>query len=201
VDTSIDILAREVRACRLCGDALPLGPRPVLQVHADARVLVVGQAPGRRVHETGRPFNDPSGVRLRRWLGVDEACFYDPTRIALLPMGFCYPGTGKGGDLPPRAECADTWREPLLTRLRAVRVTILLGRYALAWHLPEARGPLAETVAAWRRWAPLTFVAPHPSPRNQRWLRNNPAFEKETVPAMQRAVAAALTASPVPARP
>ncbi len=190
----LTILAKDVRACRLCEKDLPLGPRPVIQVHEHARVLIAGQAPGRRVHETGKPFNDPSGVRLRRWLGVDEETFYDPTRIALLPMGFCFPGTSKGGDLPPRRECADAWRQPLLDCLKSVRVTILLGRHALAWHLPEAQGSVSEVVGAWRDHAPRVFVAPHPSPRNQRWLRNNPGFERDTVPAIQEAVARALAA-------
>ncbi|MEM9759972.1 MAG: uracil-DNA glycosylase family protein [Pseudomonadota bacterium] len=188
----LSVLVSDVRACRLCAAELPLGPRPVIQVHDDSRVLIVGQAPGRRVHETGRPFNDPSGVRLRRWLGVDDETFYDPSRFALLPMGFCFPGTSKGGDLPPRKECAEAWRQPLLDCLGSIRVTILLGRYALAWHLPEAQGTLSQIVETWREYAPRVFVAPHPSPRNQRWLRNNPGFERDTVPALQKAVAAAL---------
>ncbi|MEE4280009.1 MAG: uracil-DNA glycosylase family protein, partial [Halieaceae bacterium] len=191
-DSPLHLLARDIRRCRLCEDKLPLGPRPVIQVHRRARVLIVGQAPGRRVHETGRPFNDPSGVRLRGWLGVDEDCFYDPERFALVPMAFCYPGTTKGGDLAPPPECAQNWRRPLLDCLESVQVTILLGRHALAWHLPGVGGSIADIVASWREHAPRVFVAPHPSPRNQRWLRNNPAFERETVPAMRRAVADAL---------
>ncbi|MEO1079218.1 MAG: uracil-DNA glycosylase family protein [Pseudomonadota bacterium] len=190
--SDLSVLASDVRSCRLCEAELPLDPRPVIQVHEDSRVLIAGQAPGRRVHESGRPFNDPSGVRLRRWLGVDEKTFYDPSCFALLPMGFCFPGTSKGGDLPPRKECAEAWRQPLLNCLSSIRVTLLLGRYALAWHLPEAQGTLSEIVEAWREHAPKVFVAPHPSPRNQRWLRNNPGFERDTVPALQKAVAGAL---------
>ena len=185
---AFEILAREVRACTLCEASLPLGPRPVIQVHPEARILIAGQAPGRRVHESGRPFSDPSGVRLRRWLGVDEDTFYDSRKIALLPMGFCYPGTGKGGDLPPRRECAETWRQPLLDALKSIRLTLLLGRYAIAWHFPEQKGSLAGMVSRWREYAPDNFIAPHPSPRNQRWLSQHPWFEDEVVPALQRAV-------------
>ena len=157
-------------------------------------MLVVGQAPGRRVHESGRPFTDPSGDRLRRWLGVGDGVFYDERRIALLPMGFCYPGTGKGGDLPPRRECARTWRSPLLEHLGKLRVTVLLGRYAIEWHLPEHRGSLASAVMRWKEFAPSLFLAPHPSPRNQRWLRQHAWFEDEVVPALREAVAEALNA-------
>lgn len=186
------MLASDVRACRLCETDLPLGPRPVFQAHPDARILVVGQAPGRRVHESGRPFTDPSGDRLRAWLGVDEATFYDERRIALLPMGFCYPGTGRGGDLPPRRECATTWRSPLLEHLKELRLTLLLGRYAIDWHLPGHRGSLSSAVLRWRDFAPTLFLAPHPSPRNQRWLRQNAWFEGAVVPALRQAVAEAL---------
>jgi uracil-DNA glycosylase len=192
VNSDFDILARDVRACRLCEADLPQGPRPVFQAHPEARVLIVGQAPGRRVHESGRPFTDPSGDRLRQWLGVDTDTFYDERQLALLPMGFCYPGTGKGGDLPPRRECAETWRSPILAHLANVRVTLLLGRYAIEWHLPEQRGSLASTVLRWREFAPELFLAPHPSPRNQRWLRQHAWFEDEVVPALREAVAAAL---------
>ena len=163
-------------------------------------MLVVGQAPGRRVHASGRPFTDPSGDRLRSWLGVDEVVFYDPTIFALLPMGFCYPGTGRAGDLPPRPECAATWREQLLAQLTAVRVTLLLGRHAMAWHLPDARGTLGEIVAQWQRYAPTMFVAPHPSPRNQGWLKRHRGFETEVLPALRAAVAAAVV-DPAPVSP
>lgn len=146
---AVAALLQEVRACTLCAAVLPLGPRPVLQFGATARLLIVGQAPGRRVHETGVPFNDPSGRRLRQWLGVSEAVFYDPARVALLPMGFCYPGTGRSGDLPPRPECAAAWRPRLLEALPAVELTIVIGQYAMAWHLPQETGSLTEIVQRW----------------------------------------------------
>jgi uracil-DNA glycosylase len=171
----------------------------VFQARPEARVLIVGQAPGRRVHETGRPFDDPSGVRLRRWLGVDEATFYDPACFAIVPMGFCYPGTGRSGDLPPRRECAATWRDRLLQQLPRLEVTVLMGRYAIDWHLPAARRrSIADVVADWRRHAPALFVAPHPSPRNQRWLQRHPEFEREAVPALREAVAGALEQTACP---
>lgn len=187
-----EMLARDVRDCRICEKHLPFGPRPIFQAHPDARVLIVGQAPGRRVHESGKPFNDPSGVRLRNWLGMDEETFYDARSVALLPMGFCFPGTGSSGDLPPRPECAAEWRGPLLEHLGNIRLTLVLGRYAMAWHVPEARGTLVDIIGQWRERAPKLFVAPHPSPRNQRWLKSNPWFEDETVPALRKAVARAL---------
>jgi len=181
-------LLKEIAACRVCEAHLPLGPRPVLQAHTDARILIVGQAPGRKVHETGRPFDDPSGVRLRRWLGVDEARFYDPHSFAIVPMGFCYPGTGKGGDLPPRPECAETWRERVMAELKNVELTVVLGQYAQAWHLDGAKGSVTEVVQDWKRWWPKVIPLPHPSPRNQRWLRNNPWVEAEMIPKLQRRV-------------
>jgi len=181
---TFDELEREIRGCRLCAACLPCEPRPVFQAHPGARLLIVGQAPGRRAHDAGRPFNDPSGVRLREWLGMSEAQFYDPQQVALLPMGFCYPGTGSGGDLPPRPECAATWRAPLLDRLPEIRLTLLLGRYAIDWHLGKQGGTLGERIGAWREHAPALFLAPHPSPRNQLWLRRNPWFESELLPAL-----------------
>lgn len=193
LSSPLDLLAQEIRACRLCETELPLGPRPVFQARSEARVLIVGQAPGRRVHETGRPFDDPSGVRLRRWLGVDESIFYDPTCFAIVPMGFCYPGTGRSGDLPPRRECAPTWRDRLLQQLPRLEVTVVMGRYAIDWHLPTLRSAsIADIVSDWRSHAPALFVAPHPSPRNQRWLQRYPAFERDAVPALREAVATAL---------
>ena len=169
-----ETLARELRGCSLCREHLPLGPRPVFQAHPEARLLVAGQAPGRRVHDTGIPFNDPSGVNLRHWLGVDERVFYDPRRIALLPMGFCFPGTGPGGDLPPRPECAERWRRPLLDAMPSLRLTLLLGRYAIDWHLGRSRETLAERVSRWRDHAPALFIAPHPSPREPALAESQP---------------------------
>lgn len=182
-----------IRACRICEAHLPLGPRPVLQVSPTARLLIAGQAPGRRVHETGIPFNDPSGDRLRAWLGVDRATFYDATRVALVPMGFCYPGTGKSGDLPPRPECAEAWRAGLLERMPGVRLVLAFGQYSIAWHLgSRARGSLAETVYRWREHVDRAWPMPHPSPRNNRWLRNHPWFEAEVIPELRLRVAAVL---------
>ncbi len=166
----------------------------MLQADPRARVLVVGQAPGRRVHETGLPFNDPSGDRLRDWMGIDRETFYDASRIALVPMGFCYPGTGRGGDLPPRPECAAAWREPLLAALPEIRLTLLVGGHAIAWHLYPGRRPppVAQTVAEWRAWWPRMVPMPHPSPRNNRWLRERPWFEQEVIPRVREQVRALL---------
>lgn len=190
---SFEELLSEVRGCRRCEAQLPLGPKPVFQASARARVLIVGQAPGRLAHLAGRPFDDPSGERLRDWLGVDHAVFYDASRIALLPMGFCFPGTGTGGDLPPPPVCAETWRERLLAGMPDIGLTVLLGRYAINWHLPEARRESLQTVTAnWRQHWPDLVTLPHPSPRNHRWLRNNPHVEGEIVPALRARVASLL---------
>ncbi|SFM76287.1 uracil-DNA glycosylase family protein [Marinobacter pelagius] len=189
---SFDELVRQVRACTICKDVLPLGPRPVIQLSESSRILVVGQAPGRRVHETGLPFNDPSGDRLRQWMGVTRDTFYDEQKMAILPMGFCYPGTGKSGDLPPRPECAATWRKALLARLPDIRLTLLIGQYAHAWHLNGQHRSVTENARAWRQYWPDIIPMPHPSPRNNLWLRNNPWFEQEVVPAMQVRIAEVL---------
>lgn len=186
---STEQLLEEVRACRLCAEDLPAGPRPVLQAHPAARILVAAQAPGRRVHDTGLPFNDPSGDRLREWMGVDRETFYDPLRLAIVPMGFCYPGRGKSGDLPPRLECAPAWRQPILAALPNIKLTLVIGQYALRWHLPGAGRTLTEVVARWREFAPTVLPLPHPSPRNNLWLRRNPWFERETVPYLRQRVA------------
>jgi len=189
----LDDLLPEILACTICAQHLPLGPRPVLQVHADARILIAGQAPGRRVHESGIPFRDPSGVRLREWLGVDEEVFYDPRLIAILPMGFCFPGTGSSGDKPPRPECAPAWREQVLRQLTSVRLTIVLGKYAQAYHLsPEAR-TVTEAVASWREQWPEVLPLPHPSPRNQGWFKKNAWFETEVLPLLRERVQALLS--------
>ena len=182
-------LLADVRACHLCAAHLPLGPRPVFQLHPAARILIVGQAPGRKAHETGLPFDDLSGDRLRGWLGVSRETFYDETKIALLPMGFCFPGTGKGGDLPPRPECAATWRKPLLNLLDKVELTIVLGRYAVDWHLPDEAGkPLADVVQGWQARWPGLLALPHPSPRNIAWFKRHAWIETEIVPALQNRV-------------
>jgi uracil-DNA glycosylase len=154
----------------------------------------VGQAPGRKVHETGIPFNDPSGDRLRDWLGVDRETFYDDQQVAIVPMGFCYPGTGKSGDFPPRPECADAWRERVLSELNAVELTVVIGRYALDYHLPKTRGQtVTQIVKQWQEYWPNIIPLPHPSPRNNRWLKNNPWFETEVLPALKEQVSVILS--------
>ncbi len=191
-DTELDALLAEVRACRLCERHLPLGPRPVLRAAAGARLLLAGQAPGLRVHRTGLPWNDPSGDRLRDWLGLDRETFYDQTRIAIVPQGFCYPGTNpRGGDNPPRPECAEHWHPRLLALLGRVELTICVGQYAQAYHLGRRRErTLTETVKAWRRYLPTHLPLPHPSWRNNVWIRKNPWFNDEVVPALRAAVRA-----------
>ena len=185
-------LLTEVRACTICADQLADGVRPVLQVHPQARVLIVGQAPGRRVHESGVPFDDPSGERLRDWMGVDRETFYDPEQVAIVPMGFCFPGTGKSGDLPPRPECAPAWREPLLAGLKAVDLTLVIGKYAIDWHLDAAGQNLTQTVLDWKKYRPAQIPLPHPSPRNNIWLKRNPSFESEVLPYLKRRIRKAL---------
>lgn len=183
-------LVEEIRACRLCADrfaatATAHAPRPVVWARSGARILVAGQAPGARVHESGRPFTDPSGDRLRAWMGVDERVFYDRDRIAVLPMAFCFPGYDvKGSDLPPPPICARTWHDRAMQRLDGVRVRILVGSYAMRWHLGW-RGRVEDMVRSWRSHAPGTFVLPHPSWRNTAWLKRNPWFEAEVVPALR----------------
>ncbi len=179
----------------MCADSLPLGPRPVLQLDPRARVLVVGQAPGRRVHESGIPFSDASGDRLRSWMGVESDVFYDETRVAILPMGFCFPGTGTSGDLPPRPECAPLWRARLLRELDDVRLTLVIGQYAQRYHLPDVSGSVTQVVAAWRDHWPDVVPLPHPSPRNNKWLKVNPWFDAELVPALRTRVAEVLAPS------
>ncbi|MDF3130557.1 uracil-DNA glycosylase family protein [Kiritimatiellaeota bacterium B1221] len=182
----------EVRNCRLCEAALPLGPRPVLQIHPCAKILIAGQAPGRKVHASGVPFDDASGERLREWMGVDRETFYDPKQIAILPMGFCYPGTGKSGDLPPRPECAPAWRESLLGWLQHVELTLVIGKYAQEYHLGKSKHTLTERVRTWPGEGGDVVPLPHPSPRNNIWLRRNPWFEADRLPQLRERVRDAL---------
>ena len=189
---SFSSLLKEVRACTICEEHLPLGPRPVVQMHPKARILIAGQAPGTKVHQSGVPWDDASGNRLREWLGVTREVFYDPQQMALVPMGFCYPGSGKSGDLPPRPECAPAWREQLLGRLKKLELTLVLGRYAQLYHLNEGKLSLTEVVKAWRTYWPGTVPLPHPSPRNNLWLRRNPWFEEELIPKLRKRVAKVL---------
>lgn len=190
--TSLASLLTQVRACTLCAGHLPMGPRPVLQMHTSARILIAGQAPGRKVHETGVPFNDASGERLRAWLGISCDVFYDEKQVAILPMGFCFPGTGKSGDLPPRPECAPAWRAPLLDSLKNLQLTLVIGQYAQAYHLPNAGATLTDAVLAWRDHWPRVVPLPHPSPRNNLWLKRNLWFEVELLPMLRERVAQVL---------
>lgn len=187
-------LLAEVRACTICSAHLPQGPRPVLQADVHARILVAGQAPGSKVHASGVPFDDASGQRLREWMDISREQFYDPKLVAILPMGFCYPGTGTSGDLPPRKECAPQWRKRLLQAMPNIELTLVIGQYAMAWHLPEAKAKnLTETVRAWRKHWPAVLPLPHPSPRNNIWLKANPWFAAELVPAVQERVRSLLS--------
>lgn len=182
----LDQLLAEVRACRACEAVLPLGPRPVVQAASQARILIVGQAPGLRVHRSGIPWSDASGERLRQWLGMTPDIFYDPGRVAIIPMGYCYPGRGKSGDLPPRPECARLWLDALLAQLPAIELTLLIGLHAQRHFLGKQRpATLTETVRAWHDYAPRIFPLPHPSPRNIGWFLRNPWFEQELLPALR----------------
>ncbi|MEL6224625.1 MAG: uracil-DNA glycosylase family protein [Cyanobacteria bacterium J06627_8] len=192
----LEELLREVADCSICADSLPLGPRPVIQIGAGAKILIAGQAPGRQVHESGVPFKDPSGDRLRDWMGVDDREFYDPDLISILPMGFCFPGSSKSGDKPPRKECAPAWRETLLERVPDVQLTLVLGAYAQRYHLPDAAS-VTDAVARWSEWWPELLPLPHPSPRNRAWFKNNPWFDVEVLPMLRDRVKELLG----PARP
>ena len=188
--SSLEALLASVRNCRACQASLPLGPRPVLRAAATARILIVGQAPGVRVHRTGIPWDDPSGERLRGWMGVNEDVFYDESRIAIIPMGYCYPGRGNGGDLPPRRECAELWLDQLLAKLPLIELTLLIGQYAQCHFLGRRRKPsLTETTNAWAEYAPAYIPLPHPSPRNTPWLKRNSWFEQQLLPELRMRIA------------
>jgi uracil-DNA glycosylase len=190
---TLESLLAAVRACRACEAHLPLGPRPVLSAAATARILIVGQAPGARVHRTGVPWDDPSGERLRDWMGVSADVFYDESRIAIIPMGYCYPGRGKGGDLPPRRECAQLWLEPLLAKLPMIELTLLIGQHAQRHFLGKRRkASLAETTRAWAQYCPPYIPLPHPSPRNTPWLQRNSGFAQHLLPELRRRIEALL---------
>ena len=188
---SLGRVAREASACRLCHERLE--PNPVFRAGASARLLIVGQAPGRRVHETGLPWNDPSGDVLRQWLGLERDAFYDTSRIAIVPIGLCYPGTVDGADLPPQPACAPLWQPRFRAALPQIRLTLLVGSYAQSFYLGKKRQPtLSQTVKAYRQYLPELFPLPHPSWRNKRWLQLNPWFEAEVIPALRRRVKACI---------
>ncbi|WP_445501791.1 uracil-DNA glycosylase family protein [Microvirga sp. G4-2] len=191
-------LARDLRACRICrdapryGSALPHEPRPIIQGSASARLCIASQAPGTRAHASGIPFDDRSGTRLREWLGLDRGAFYDASKVAIVPMGSCFPGQdAKGGDLGPRRECAETWRQPLFQALPHLELVLLIGQYAQAWHLgDECREGLTNTVKRWREilsspQKPRILPLPHPSWRNNGWLKTNSWFEEELLPVLR----------------
>jgi len=188
----LNLLLNQARDCEICQVDLPLGPKPLIQGSASARVLIIGQAPGRRTHEQGIPWDDASGRRLRGWLGVEDAVFYDETRFALMPMAFCYPGTRDGGDLPPDPRCAAHWHEPLLKAFRGVQLTILIGAYAIGHYAPKLTGGVTRAVKAYPELLPDRLVLPHPSPRNNRWLKQNPWFEADVLPLLRSRVAAVM---------
>ena len=178
-------LVSDITACQICATVLPHQPRPVLQVDRSARILIVGQSPGRKVHETGIPFNDASGQRLREWLGVTETQFYNPKLFAIIPMGFCFPGTGKQGDLPPRPECTIHWRAQLLRLLPNIQLTIVIGQYAQAYHFNDKKMSVTERVQSWQQYWPSRIPLPHPSPRNRIWLKRNPWYEQKLIPELR----------------
>ena len=184
----LDKLINEVRQCKLCEPDLALGARPIIQAGTEARLLIIGQAPGIKAHNTNMPWNDPSGDRLRKWLQVEHSVFYNPSKIAIMPMGLCYPGKGKSGDLPPRQECAPLWHNSVLKQLPNIRMTLLIGQYAQRYYLRDKPNNLTETVQLWQQWAPNYVPLPHPSPRNTLWLRRNPWFESEVVPFIRQHV-------------
>lgn len=190
---ALEILLREIRACRHCEAHLPHGPRPVVQAAPDARVLIIGQAPGSKVHASGEPWDDDSGDRLRGWLGIDREAFYDPARIALVPMGLCYPGKGTGGDLPPRAECAPLWHKRLLAELPNLRLTLLVGQYAQKAYLaPALRPSMTEAVRRFAMMPEGLFPLPHPAWRSRLWMAKHPWFEADVLPALRKRVSEAL---------
>ena len=183
----IDSLIKDIQSCTLCRDALPHEPNPVVSFSYASQILIIGQAPGVKVHRSGIPWNDASGERLRDWLDIPKDQFYNNQKFGIVPMGFCYPGKGKSGDLPPRPECAETWMAPILESLPKKKLTLLIGQYSQKYFLKERRKPtLTETVQSWKEYLPDYFVLPHPSPRNNIWLKKNPWFEKEALPQLRK---------------
>ncbi|QQX78875.1 uracil-DNA glycosylase family protein [Shewanella sp. KX20019] len=188
-----ELLLHKVSQCQLCAAHLPLAPKPIVQLSSNAKILIAGQAPGQKTHHKGHPFDDASGERLRLWLGVTREQFYDPNLFAILPMGFCFPGSystadKKSGDKPPRPECADKWRQSILDELQSIELTLIVGQYAIAWHL-QRKLTVTQAVAQWQTLWPNTLVMPHPSPRNNIWLKRHPEFEQQVIPILQQRVA------------
>jgi len=189
MNKKFSVLTKKIHDCQICAEHFTHDPKPIFQLSQTARVLVAGQVPGRTAHDSGIPFNDPSGDRLRQWMGVSEKVFYDANKIAILPMGFCYPGHGKSGDLPPRQECAPAWRRQVLAAMPEIQLILVIGSYAIEWHLGESKKRnLTETVKAWQSYAPNVIPLPHPSPRNNRWLSKNIWFESEVLPAVRKKI-------------
>ncbi|MFA0415048.1 uracil-DNA glycosylase family protein [Vibrio renipiscarius] len=184
----LENLLIKIRQCQQCEPSLARGANPIIQAHQDARILIIGQAPGLRAHDSSIPWDDPSGDRLRSWLDIDKEAFYDQRQIAIVPMGLCYPGKGKSGDLPPRKECAPLWHQSVLYLLPNIEMTLLIGQYAQNYYLEQKPNTLTETVKIWKNWAPHYFPLPHPSPRNTLWLKRNPWFESDAVPYIRQYV-------------
>lgn len=192
----MNTLLDRIQRCEVCKDHLPLGPRPVVQLSCRSKIVIIGQAPGRRVHETGIPWNDASGKKLRCWMGVDEATFYNPEAFSIMPMGFCYPGKAVSGDMPPRPECAPLWHPQILENFKNAPLLLLIGQYAQRYYLRKNnKTSLTETVKCYKEYLPGYFPLPHPSPRNQNWVRINPWFMEKTIPDLQHYIRLALSST------
>lgn len=185
-------LLKEIKNCEVCNEHLELGCNPILTANAQSKIIIIGQAPGKKVHNSGKPWDDKSGENLRRWMSVDDDTFYNPKKIALVPMGFCYPGTGKSGDLPPRKECAPLWHDTLLEKMKHVQLILLIGQYAQKYYLTNNKLNLTETVKNYKSYLPKYFPLPHPSPRNNIWMKKNEWFEKTTLKTLQKQTIKAL---------
>jgi len=186
--SSLIQLFSQIRQCRVCEPHLCLGANPIIRGSRESKLMIIGQAPGTRVHASGVPWDDPSGDRLRSWLQLEKASFYNEAKVAIMPMGFCYPGKASSGDLPPRTECAPLWHNQLLSQMSEIKLTLLIGQYAQSYYLPDKKLTLTERVKNWQQYLPAFIVLPHPSPRNNIWLKKNPWFEQELVPEMRKRV-------------